>query len=131
MKYPLTFYVNSLPPNVGGRTNMLVIRILEKYRNDEGILEHEKMHVKQWAVASIIGCIIAYMIYPPLAGIGIALHGILYKFIKEYRLWAEVAAYKKQLKYYPDDRALLFAEFISTNYNLPISKENALKLLKE
>lgn len=130
MKYP-AFYVNSLPPNVGGRTNLFVIRILEKYRNDEGIYQHEIQHVKQWAVASIVGCIIAYLIYPPLAGIGIALHGALYKLIPEYRLWTEVEAYKKQLKYYPDDRSLLFAEFIATRYNLPIAKENAFKLLKE
>jgi hypothetical protein len=49
MTYPLTFYVHTLPPDVGGCANGPVIRILEKYRNDEGIYRHELMHVKQWA----------------------------------------------------------------------------------
>lgn len=34
--YPLVFYVKTLPPGVGGCANGPVIRILEKYRGDEG-----------------------------------------------------------------------------------------------
>jgi hypothetical protein len=47
--YPLTFYVKTLGPNTGGEARGPVIRILEEYRNDEGIYRHELMHVKQWA----------------------------------------------------------------------------------
>jgi len=36
--YPLTFYVKSLAPGTGGEARGPVI--LEKYRNDRGICEH-------------------------------------------------------------------------------------------
>jgi hypothetical protein len=45
--YPLTFYVKSLPPDVGGRANGPVIRIMEKYRHDKGIYRHELMNLNQ------------------------------------------------------------------------------------
>lgn len=112
MKYPLTFYTDSLPENVGGRANGPIIRIATKYKDDAGIYQHELLHVKQWFCLLI-------------------LHNLLYLFVPEYKLWAEVQAYKKQLKYYPDDRSKLFAEFIATRYGLDITKENALKLLRE
>ena len=111
MRYPLTFYVDSLPPGVGGCANGPVIRILKKYRNDEGIYRHELVHVKQWFFT-------------------LSLHSLLYLIIPEYRLWSEVEAYKEQLKYYPDNRVHLFAKFIATNYGLIVTQEYALKLLR-
>lgn len=112
MKYPLTFYVNSLPNNFGGYANGPVIRILKKHKDDEGLYQHELMHVRQW-------------FYFPI------LHNLLYLFVPEYKLWAEVEAYKRQLKHYPDDRSELFAEFIATRYDLKVTKEYALWLLKQ
>lgn len=116
MKYPLTFFVDNLPNNMGGKVlvywPIATIRILGKYRDDEGIYQHELLHVKQFYCT-------------------LGLHCLLYKFVPEYKLWAEVEAYKKQLKYYPDDKSELFAEFISTRYGLKVAKEYALWLLKQ
>lgn len=110
MRWPLTFFVDSLQPNVAGRANGPVIRILKSYQNDEGIYQHELTHVKQWFFT-------------------FGLHSILYLFWNKYKLWSEIVAYRKQLNYYPDDRSALFATFISTNYGLNISHKEALPLL--
>jgi hypothetical protein len=88
-------------------------RILKSRKGDEGLYQHELTHVKQ----AFLGLFIV--------------HALLYKFLPEYRLWAEVQAFKKQAEYYPDDRIPLFAAAIATRYNLKISKENAEKLLRE
>lgn len=111
MTWPLTFYVKSLPPGVGGVANGPVIRILEKYRNDRGIYEHELMHVMQWFFT-------------------FSLHSWLYLLSDRYKLWSEVQAYREQAKHYADDRRPLFAEFIATAYGLNITQAEALQKLK-
>jgi len=134
--YPLTFFVKTLPPNVGGCANGPVIRILDKYRHDEGLYRHELMHVKQWAAWSLLAIPLAYwlhhfglMDFMGVAVIPLALHSILYRFIPRYRLWCEVSAYKEQARFYFDDRKPMFAEFISDAYSLKITPEEALKVL--
>ena len=112
MRWPLTFYVKTLPPKVGGRANGPVIRILESYRDDEGIYQHELVHVKQW-----------------LRTLG--LHGFMYLLSDSYKLRAEVEAYREQARYYSDDRIPMFAGFIAENYELTISPEEALKELRK
>lgn len=131
--YPLTFYVKTLPPNVGGCANGPVIRILEKYRNDVGIHEHELLHVKQWAAWSILMIPLLYVLYSInrldlayLAVIPLSLHSFLYMTFPKYKLWAEVQAYKVQAAQYKDNRKPLFADYISKNYSLNITKEQAL-----
>lgn len=110
MKYPLTFYVKSLPPGVGGCANGPIIRILDKYRNDQGIYAHELVHCKQWFLT-------------------LSIHSFLYLLVPKYRLWSEVQAYKEQAKHYTDNRKALFARFISDSYNLAITPDEALTLL--
>jgi hypothetical protein len=134
--YPLTFYVRTLPPDVGGCANGPVIRILEKYRNDEGIYRHELMHVKQWFVWSLLSIPVAYVLYQlvlfdymALSILPVALHSILYRFVKPYRFWCEVEAYKDQAKHYNDDRRPLFAEYIANSYDLPHTTKQALDAL--
>jgi len=112
MTYPFTFIVKSLQPNVGGCANGPIIRILEKYRNDRGIYEHEMVHVKQWFFT-------------------LGLHSFLYLLVPAYKLWTEVQAYREQAKYYDDDRLPLFATFISLNYGLHISQSDALERLRK
>ena len=135
--YPLTFYVKSLPPNVGGCANGPVIRILEKYRNDKGIYAHELLHVKQWAVWSLLSIPAAYVLYQlalfdylALAILPLSLHSVLYRFVTPYRFWCEVEAYKEQAKHYNDDRKPLFAEYIANSYDLPHTTKQALDALK-
>lgn len=136
MTYPFTFYVDSIAPDVAGRTNGPIIRIDKRYKDDEGLLTHELVHVKQWFTLFLMGVLAALIMYfaptsidpsfwwvPVL--IGSALHGLMYKFYKGYRLWCEVQAYKEQALYYSDDRRELFAGFIAEHYNLGISKEQA------
>jgi len=137
MTYPLTFYVKSLSPNTGGEARGPIIRILEKYRGDVGIHRHEIVHVGQWAVLSLLGLPIAYILHQigrmDLMGVAfapMALHGALYSFVPAYKLWAEVQCYREQAKHYADDRLPLFAEFIATHYNLDTTAEQALALLK-
>ena len=104
MKYYILIYTDNLPANVGGRANGPVIRIKNKYRDDKGILEHEKCHVRQWWRT-------------------LGLHGLL-TFHKGYKFRIEVEAYKEQLKYSPGNEEL-FAHFIATNYGLNVTQAEA------
>lgn len=134
--YPLTFFVKSLGPDTAGEARGPVIRILEKYRHDEGIYQHELMHVMQWAVWSILCLPTAYVLYQlglfdylGLAILPCTFHQLLYKIMPAYRFWAEVEAYKVQALSYPDDRRPLFAEFIAGYYDLNITTKQALDAL--
>lgn len=89
-----------------------VILIRPEYKGDNGLLEHEKVHRRQW-----------------LRTFG--LHSLLYIFVPDYRLEAEVEAFREQLKHYPDDRRQRFAELIAENYGLDITPDEALALLNE
>ena len=138
MTYPLTFYVQSLPPKVGGCAKGPVIRILEKYRNDRGIYEHELLHVKQWAALSLLGLLwwagcyhFGFMQWAGLGIVSLAFHQVLYTIVPAYKLWAEVRCYREQAKHYPDDRRPLFAQFIALNYGLKVTPEHALALLRK
>lgn len=93
-----------------GKAWLIFITISPSHKNDKGLLAHEIEHVKQFYRLPLI-------------------HGLLYRFNKKYRLYAEVGAYKVQLKYSntPD----LFAKFISERYDLNISKKEVLILLLE
>lgn len=106
----MVFYTDRfVPENAAGCARGPLIFIRPKYRNDRGLLAHERTHVQQW-----------------LRTVG--LHSFLYLFSKQYRLKSEVEAYQAQLAYSPNDIDL-FAEYISRDYNLDISKEAARQLL--
>ena len=89
-----------------------LIFIRPQYRDDRGLLEHEKVHRRQWLRT-------------------LSLSSWLYLFVPEYRLAAEVEAYKVQAECYTDDRLPRFAKIISTKYDLKVTEEAALKLLRE
>ena len=102
-------YTDRMPNEwCGGYARMWFIRIRPKYKDDIGLLEHEKVHVRQfWRMCGF--------------------HGLLYWF-KWYRLKSEVEAYRIQLKY--NNKALgKFAIRLAGNYNLGITVEEATKLL--
>ena len=106
-------YTNSIiPDKFAGLTLGPIILIRPQYVNDTGLLEHEKVHVRQfWRTLGFFG--------------------IRYFLFKKYRLKYELEAYKEQLKYYPTDKRSLFAHYLATKYNLDITQEEALKLLSE
>ena len=82
MRYPV-IWTDGFPLKdwQGGVTIGLVIVLRPKYRNDEGIYQHELTHVKQG-----------------LCGLFV-ITALLYLLVPEYRLWAEVQAYRKQMQY--------------------------------
>jgi hypothetical protein len=107
----MIFFTNfGVPKQHQAATRGFVIFIRPEYRNDKGLLEHEKVHRKQW-----------------LRTLG--LHSFMYLFSEDYRLRAEVEAFRAQLPHYPDDRRVKFAWLIAENYNLDITPDEALALL--
>lgn len=93
---------------VGGYAWLWFIRIRPKYRNDVGILEHEKTHVRQFFRTC-------------------GLHGQLLRF-RWYRLRAEVEAYREQLKH--RNNVLQLATRLAVYYDLDITIKEAVELLK-
>lgn len=69
-----------LPDDVAGQAHGPVVFIKPKYRDDDGLRAHELTHVWQWWLT-------------------LGLHPLLYAFCKPYRLWAEVMAYREQMRY--------------------------------
>jgi hypothetical protein len=129
-------YTDNLPEGVGGTAQGPIIRIRPKYKDDKGIHAHELEHVKQWWIATIVSAVLLaaglYHFQEPLWGaIGsIGTHGLLYKLIPAYRLWAEVQAHKVQLQYSPTALSH-FAKRIATKYDLDITAEEAENRLRE
>lgn len=107
-------YTDDLPEGFAGWASRWYIKIRPMYRDDEGLLEHEKTHV--WQFWRTLG-----------------LHVILREF-GWYRLRIEVEAYKVQLKYPPANLNVehyrgQYAGFIATKYDLKVTVEEATKLL--
>lgn len=105
------FYTNFLiPSRFTAITYGPFIFMRERAKDDVGMHEHEKTHVKQfwrsWCT-----------------------FGIAYFFSKTARLRYEAEAYREQLKYSPG-REDLFASFLVTKYKLGITQEQALAALK-
>lgn len=99
-------YTDDLPEKYGGLARAFYIKIRPKYIEDIGLLKHELVHVSQYWRSSGLSMVWA-------------------RFDKMHMLDLEVEAYKEQLKYYPDDKTDLFAEFLSTKYDFNISKDEA------
>ena len=102
-------YTNDIPEGFNGWAHLWHIKIRPTHKDDIGLLEHEKVHVRQfWQLGF--------------------LHPCVYRFWAKYRLDCEVEAYREQLKYSKEKEAdsKLFASFIATKYDLKITEEEAL-----
>lgn len=113
------------------------ILIKPAYKGDVGLVEHERVHVRQWLILALLAVPLAALVYfsgrQDLMGLSIlalGLHPLAYLLSNQYKLFCEVQAYKKQMYYYLDDRSLRFAGFIATRYNLKITPDEALILLR-
>ena len=107
------FYTNRfIPEPHQAATRGPFIFIKPEYKDDKGLLEHEKVHRRQW-----------------LRTLG--LHSLLYLFVPEYRLAAELEAFAEQATHYPDDRTLKFAHLIASNCGLKITVASAHAALLE
>ena len=138
----ITLYTNRfIPANAAGCARGPFIFIRPEYKNDKGLLAHEKVHVWQWTIVSYIAvCMLAvggfllseHVNFPAwiVAPLGLAAHGLLYRLLPEYRLDCEVEAYKEQLRHDPQHLDL-YAYFIATKYDLKISKGEVITLLNQ
>lgn len=142
MKYPFIIYTAKGLKDFGDGTYQAaravgpVIIVRPENRGDNGLVAHELAHIAQWAVGVFLGVLAAFLaasqgcpVWPHIAGASIGLHSLAYLAIPVYREWAEVAAYRRQLPCYPDDRRDLFAGFISARYGLSITKAEAFNKL--
>lgn len=135
-----------LPAWAIGRAIGPVIVIDPAQRADAGLLAHERQHVRQWAAWLLLvwAAVALYAWQSPVLGLvewfivgagtslGIGAHHLAYWLLPEYRLWAELRAYREQARHYPGaDRLPLFAAFIALYYDLAISDAAALSLLRE
>ncbi len=109
-------YTNDLKDGFAGQTTAWSIKIKLGYEGDVGLLEHEKTHVWQfWRTCGF--------------------HSLFYFCFKSYRQWSEVEAYREQLCWPPAISHIIqskqrYAEFLASKYDLSITIEKAIKLLK-
>jgi len=126
----VVIYTERLPDDSRGCANGPIIRIHPQYKDDKGLHEHEAEHVRQWWKT-------------------LGLHSLLYLLSKQYRLWAEVAAYRVQLQYPPASNPIptpalplkgrelnpqyveSYAAVIARKYGLDVTVEEARRLLME
>lgn len=111
-------YVKELSRGFAGKTFCIVflpisiILIKEQYKEDRGLLAHEKEHAKQHNRS-------------------FTLHPVFYLLSKKYRLNSEIQAYKIQDSYNKTSKLELYARMIATKYGLKITEAEVLKQLKE
>jgi len=150
MTLALIQYTNSVPAGFAGVTYGPWVRILPQYRDDAGLLAHELEHVKQFWIGVLAALPWLYPLFTLeqpsdalrlyAATVGLIVVG-LFVVRKRLTLLAEVDAYRLQLKVTTEavplsiaeteNRARLFATFISTKYGLSITVTDALKLITE
>ncbi|MQT57163.1 hypothetical protein GHO41_07345 [Pseudomonas sp. FSL R10-0399] len=136
MSYYWVKYSDRLPEQFGGLASGPLIRIRPKYKDDTGLIEHEKTHVRQWYAAMAIGFLLSALLTLlvsnsvfPLFGLAPLLHQLLYKFVRPYRCWCEVKAYRKQIAiggYLSNDFAV---KALIEKYYLKLSADEARALL--
>lgn len=106
------FYVDDLDW-AAGRAYGIFVRIKKGYEDDEGLIEHELQHIRQFYRLPLI-------------------HFALYKFSAWYRYNAELECYKIQLSYCTHYETCVnhFAEFLTTRYGLKLEITQVIQDLK-
>jgi len=104
MEYFFLKYTDDVPDEFGGQACGPLIKIRPKYVGDGGLLEHEKVHVRQWYAVLALGllvCVLLVLLVSPafwiVGAASPSLHPLLYKFFRPYRRWSEVNAYREQI----------------------------------
>lgn len=132
----LIFKVKDLKGSVIGRARGFIV-LLES--DSESTYRHELEHVKQfWIMALAVFFAVQplaeltllqdeWVLYSGLIA-GAWSHGLLYRFVRPYRQWAEVQAFKKSIKYGRGFDSAAMA--LSSKYNLDITHKEAEKLLR-
>jgi hypothetical protein len=105
------FYVEDLGGFAGKGFGFWIL-VLEQYRTDRGLHEHELEHCEQALLTLLVG------------------HKLLYWLSRRYRLLAEVQAYRRQIAAYGAGASIEFAvQFLATRYDLQITEAEARRLL--
>ncbi|MDA7023990.1 hypothetical protein [Pseudomonas fragi] len=136
MKYYLIKWTNNLANGFGGTAQGPIIKILSKYKDDVGLLEHEKVHVRQWyavlALGLLLSTLLTLLVSPslwPLYGLAPFVHQLLYKLGRPYRRWCEVQAYRKQIAIGGYTSSEFAVAALVEKYDLGLSIDEARALL--
>lgn len=156
--YYLKFNVDKLPfiknDEIAAIAVGPVIFVKNYFKNNKGLVNHEKFHVRMFWVWYILTVLVStgsamYLGYIPMnvteniqlllenqtfyyiVSLSVIPRTFLYKFVEIYRLWEEVKAYKIQEKTNKQNKLKEFAYYLATYYDIDISEEEALKLLKK
>ena len=62
MQFYFVQYTDKLANGFGGTAQGPVIKILSKYKDDAGLLEHEKTHVRQWYAVLALGLLLCTLL---------------------------------------------------------------------
>lgn len=111
MTYALVIYTRLLPERKAGLAIGPVVLIQRRYKGDKGLLAHELEHARQFWTS-------------------FGLHLILYPLSRHYRLFAESAAFAKQVL--PDRSNLddLAGKLARDSYRLNISPAQARRYIE-
>ena len=121
-----------------GESGLFVIYLNPAKRGDIGLYTHEYEHIKQWYLCLVVGLLLALGVYLLLdnlttslflAAVSISLKGILYSYVKPFRKWAEVKAFRAQIKVTEGEHVDFFANALANDYKLGITHNQAIKLL--
>lgn len=136
MGYYLIKYTNSLSNGFGGTAQGPFIMMLSKYKDDVGLIEHEKTHVRQWYVVMglwlLISTLLTLFSSPtlwPVYGVAPFLHQLLYRFVRPYRRGCEVRAYRNQIAIGGYSSNEFAAKALVEKYDLRLSIDEARALL--
>lgn len=127
----------------GGRQLWFLALIRPRHRGNQAIVEHEKEHIKQWWLTTVLGFIglgfaahvaanhlqVDLRQWAGLIFLPPSLHGILYLVFRPYRRWAEVRAYRVSVAYRPDQFEN-YSRALTDHYRLGIDLSTARGLLK-
>ena len=136
MKYFKVKYTDNIAEKFAGETWGPLIKIRPKYINDTGLLEHEKTHVRQWyavlALGLLLGALLTLLVSPSLwlvFGLAPVLHQLLYQWVRPYRRWCEVQAYRKQIAVGGYASTTFAVTALVEKYDLGLSVDEARVLL--
>ena len=95
-----------LDSSIKGRSLGFFIQIGNKYKEDKGLLAHERAHARQFLKFALTGLILSiltvalgYIDFSTLPLILIGAHGLIYKYSTIYRYKAEVEAFGYSILY--------------------------------
>ena len=149
---PIT-YTEKLPEGIGARIPWYapVVQIRPKYRGDEGLVQHELEHARQWwqcfatmGVLTTLGLVVAISVlgHPMpqqslIVGVWLSwlAHPVLHTLSRPYRTIAEINAYRRQIKYTDRHGEALSldaaaARLSGSRYMLRLGYEEARQLLR-